>query len=115
VLLCAATLLAPGPVAARSALAIGLCNAIMFPTIFSLTLERSTASVAATSGLLCVAIAGGAVVPLLVGQVADRAGLAWVFVVPLAAYLAIAAFATAAARLPSPRVPRSPAAPRIPA
>jgi FHS family L-fucose permease-like MFS transporter len=114
VLLCGAALLAPGPVAARCALAIGLCNAIMFPTIFSLTLERSSASIAATSGLLCVAIAGGAVVPLLVGQVADRAGLGWVFVVPLAAYLMIAAFATAA-RQPSPRAPRSPAVPRIPA
>ncbi|ATY34789.1 glucose/galactose MFS transporter [Sphingomonas psychrotolerans] len=96
VLLCAAATFAPGPVAAGCALAIGLCNAIMFPTIFSLTLERSTASAAATSGLLCVAISGGAMVPLLVGQVADRAGIGWIFVVPLAAYLAIAAFATRA-------------------
>ena len=95
-LLCVAAVFAPGPIAARCALAIGLCNAIMFPTIFSLTLERSTASVAATSGLLCVAISGGAVLPLLVGQVADRAGIGWIFLVPLAAYLAIAAFATLA-------------------
>ena len=42
-------------------------------------------------------ISGGAVVPLLVGQVADRAGLGWIFVVPLAAYVIIAAFATYAA------------------
>ncbi|MDP5279021.1 glucose/galactose MFS transporter [Sphingomonas sp. DG1-23] len=111
VLLCAAALLAPGPVAARCALAIGLCNAIMFPTIFSLTLERSTASAEATSGLLCVAISGGAIVPLLVGQVADRAGLGWIFVVPLAAYSVIAAFAALAMRR-LPRAPRSRAARR---
>lgn len=97
-LLCAATLVLPGPAAARCALAIGLCNAIMFPTIFSLTLERSTASAAATSGLLCVAIAGGAVVPLLVGQVADRVGLGWVFAIPLVAYAGILLFAWAASR-----------------
>jgi FHS family L-fucose permease-like MFS transporter len=95
-LLCGATLVAPGPLAACCALAIGLFNSVMFPTIFSLTLERSSASAAATSGLLCVAISGGAIVPLLVGQVADRVGLGWVFLVPLAAYLAIAAFAIAA-------------------
>jgi FHS family L-fucose permease-like MFS transporter len=110
-LLCGAALLAPGPIAALCALAIGLFNSIMFPTIFSLTLERSTASVAATSGLLCVAISGGAVVPLLVGQVADRAGLGWIFVVPLAAYIVIAAFAALAMPRP-PRAPRSPAARR---
>jgi FHS family L-fucose permease-like MFS transporter len=106
-LLCGAALLAPGPIAACCALAIGLFNSIMFPTIFSLTLERSSASAEATSGLLCLAISGGAVVPLLVGQVADRAGLGWIFVVPLAAYIVIAAFAT----LAMPRLPRAPRSP----
>jgi FHS family L-fucose permease-like MFS transporter len=94
-LLCVATLVVPGPVAARCALAIGLFNSVMFPTIFSLTLERSTATPAATSGLLCVAIAGGAAIPLLVGQIADRVGLEWVFVVPIVAYAGILAFALA--------------------
>ena len=42
------------------ALAIGLFNSIMFPVIFTLTLERSSASDEATSGLLCTAIVGGA-------------------------------------------------------
>ncbi|WP_240700087.1 MFS transporter [Sphingomonas gei] len=102
VLLCGAALLAPGPIAAGCALGIGLFNSIMFPTIFSLTLERSAASPAATSGLLCVAISGGAMVPLLAGQVADRAGLGWIFVVPLAAYLVVALFAGSAGRA-SPR------------
>jgi FHS family L-fucose permease-like MFS transporter len=99
--LCAATLLVPGPVAAWCALAVGVCNSIMFPTVFSLTLERSTATPSATSGLLCVAIAGGAVVPLLTGQTADRAGLNWMLAAPLAAYVAILAFAVVAARRPA--------------
>lgn len=102
-LLCVATLVAPGPAAARCALAIGLFNSVMFPTIFSLTLQRSTATPAATSGLLCVAIAGGASIPLLVGQVADRAGLGWVFAIPLAAYAGILAFALAVSRGASSR------------
>jgi MFS transporter, FHS family, L-fucose permease len=105
-LLCVAALLPLGPIAACCALSIGLFNSVMFPTIFSLTLERSTAAAAATSGLLCVAIAGGAVIPLLVGQVADRVGIGWIFLVPLAAYLAIAGFAVAAWVL-TPRAPDS--------
>ena len=56
------------------ALAIGLFNSIMFPVIFTLTLERSSASEEATSGLLCTAIIGGAFVPLLVGTVSGSFG-----------------------------------------
>lgn len=88
-----------GTVAGVAALSIGLFNSIMFPTIFTLTLERSSASTPATSGLLCMAIVGGAVLPLLVGTVADRAGLAPAFLVPALAYLLIAGFGVAAARV----------------
>lgn len=91
--LCATALLAPGPLAAWCALGVGLFNSIMFPTIFSLTLERSSAAPTATSGLLCVAIAGGAIVPLMTGQAADWVGLNWMLAPPLAAYLGILAFA----------------------
>ena len=87
-----------GGVAAYSALAVGLFNSIMFPVIFTLTLERSTVSQAATSGLLCMAIVGGAILPLVVGQIADRIGLRAAFMVPMAAYAAIAVFAFGAAR-----------------
>jgi FHS family L-fucose permease-like MFS transporter len=82
-----------GDVSAYAALIIGLFNSIMFPVIFTLTLERSTASQAATSGLLCMAIVGGAILPLLVGAVADSAGLHTSFLVPMVAYAAIALFA----------------------
>jgi len=80
------------------ALAIGLFNSIMFPTIFTLTLERSSAREAATSGLLCTAIVGGAFVPPLVGLVSGTAGYAAAFVVPMACYLALAVFAFMARR-----------------
>jgi MFS transporter, FHS family, L-fucose permease len=85
-----------GDVSAYAALVIGLFNSIMFPVIFTLTLERSTASQAATSGLLCMAIVGGAILPLLVGAVADSAGLHTSFLVPMVAYAAIAVFAMSA-------------------
>jgi len=87
-----------GGLAAYAALAVGLFNSIMFPVIFTLTLERSTASYAATSGLLCMAIVGGAVLPLAVGAIADRAGLHAAFLVPMVAYAIIGVFAVAASR-----------------
>lgn len=78
------------------ALAIGLFNSIMFPVIFSLTLERSTASPEATSGFLCTAIIGGAFVPLLVGLVSGHSSYITAFIVPAACYLALCWFALSA-------------------
>ncbi|WP_066718384.1 MFS transporter [Sphingomonas pituitosa] len=80
------------------ALAIGLFNSIMFPVIFTLTLERSAASEEATSGLLCTAIVGGAVLPLLVGKVADLHGYAFALIVPALCYVVLCGFAIAAGR-----------------
>jgi FHS family L-fucose permease-like MFS transporter len=85
-----------GPLAGYAALSIGFFNSIMFPTIFTITLERSGVSQSSTSGLLCLAIFGGAVLPMTVGTVADRFGLGAAFAVPLAAYAFIACFAVAA-------------------
>jgi FHS family L-fucose permease-like MFS transporter len=82
------------------ALAIGLFNSIMFPVIFTLTLERSSASTEATSGLLCTAIVGGAFVPLLVGALSDHAGYVTALVAPAACYALLCLFAMAAARAP---------------
>ncbi len=84
--------------AAYAALSIGLLNSIMFPTIFTLTLERSTAPASATSALLCMAIVGGAILPLSVGLIADAVGLQIAFFVPMAAYACIAGFAIGAGR-----------------
>ncbi len=96
--MCAYVLLVGGVSAGFVALAIGLFNSIMFPVIFTLTLERSSASEAATSGFLCTAIIGGAFVPLLVGQVSDASSYSAAFIVPALCYLAIALFAIAAGR-----------------
>jgi hypothetical protein len=75
-LLCLFVVLTRGVPAGWAAIAIGLFNSIMFPVIFTLTLERSTASTEATSGFLCLSIIGGALVPLLVGKVADMSDYA---------------------------------------
>jgi FHS family L-fucose permease-like MFS transporter len=96
VALCLFVFASGGPVAGYAAIAIGLFNSIMFPTIFTLTLERSTASHAATSGLLCVAIVGGAFLPQLYGKLADAGGIGFAYLVPAAAYAVIVVFALAA-------------------
>ena len=97
---CLAVTQLAGGAGAYVALAIGFFNAIMFPVIFTLTLERSTAPASATSGLLCMAIVGGAALPVLSGKVADLTGaLAPAFFVPMAGYLGVTLFAVASARV----------------
>jgi len=100
--LCLAVSQGAGVFAAACALLIGLFNSIMFPNIFTLTLERSTASAAATSGLLCMAIVGGAVLPPATGWIADSikgsAGLHAAFLLPMVAYALICAFGIKAGR-----------------
>jgi len=99
-LLCFAVTQLGGAAGAYVALAIGFFNAIMFPVIFTLTLERSTAPASATSGLLCMAIVGGAALPVIAGKIGDIAGtLTPAFFVPMTGYLGVAAFAICAARV----------------
>ncbi len=95
-MLCFTVLTTHGSAAGYAALAIGFFNSIMFPTIFTITLERSGVSQSSTSGLLCLAIFGGALLPIAVGVIADNFGLGASFAVPLAAYAFIAFFAVAA-------------------
>ncbi|WP_326525471.1 MFS transporter [Sphingomonas sp.] len=87
-----------GVAAGFVALSMGLFNSIMFPVIFTLTLERSTASEEATSGFLCFSIIGGAAIPPLTGLVSDAAGYTTAFLVPAACYALIVLFALAASR-----------------
>ena len=63
-ILIAVAMAAQGDVAKWSILAVGLCNAIMFPTIFSMALHRLGPLTGKGSGLLCMAIVGGAVVQI---------------------------------------------------
>ena len=82
-----------GALSGYSLLAIGLANAIMFPTIFSLACERLGARAADGSGIINGAIFGGAVVPLATGLIADATGsLTASLVLPAACYAVIAAF-----------------------
>jgi FHS family L-fucose permease-like MFS transporter len=92
--LCLTVSQSTGAFAAGAAISIGLFNSIMFPTIFSLTLEHSSAPTNATSGLLCMAIIGGALLPVLFANVADHAGISTAYFVPMLAYAGIAVFAT---------------------
>ncbi len=93
VVLCLTVSQTAGPTAACAALSLGFFNSVMFPTLFTLTLERSPAPAASVSGLLCSAIVGGALLPPLVGLVSDRSGISAGFAVPLAGYVGIAVFA----------------------
>lgn len=82
-----------GALAAYSYLAIGLMNSIMFPTIFSLASEGLGKRAADGSGVICVMIVGGAVVPPLTGHVADLSGnLAVAMALPALCYAVIATF-----------------------
>jgi len=96
-LLCLAAFAGLGPLSGYAALGVGLFNSIMFPTIFTLTLERSGVSQSSTSGLLVLAISLGAAIPFLVARLADTAGLTMAFAVPALAYAAILGFALQAA------------------
>ena len=79
-----------GTIAAATIIAIGLFNSIMFPTIFALALEELGADRPEGSGMLCMAIVGGAIVPLLTGLAADSRGLAFSLLVPAGCYMWIA-------------------------
>ncbi|QBE61919.1 sugar MFS transporter [Pseudoduganella lutea] len=89
VLLLAAAMFGQGSVAMWAVIAVGLFNSIMFPTIFSMALHRLGSATGQASGILCVAIVGGALVPFGQGLVADHAGLHLSFAVPAACYLFI--------------------------
>ena len=80
------------------ALAIGLFNSIMFPVIFTITLERSSASEEATSGFLCFSIIGGAAIPPLVGLVSQNSDYVFAFIVPAICYAILLFFAVSAGR-----------------
>ncbi|TPV54114.1 sugar MFS transporter [Aestuariibacter sp. GS-14] len=90
VLLVALAMVSSGKLAMLAILAVGLCNSIMFPTIFSLAIQGMGNDASRGSGLLCLAIVGGAIVPLIQGIIADVAGIQLAFIVPLLCYVYIA-------------------------
>ena len=78
-----------GSVAMWTMLAVGLCNSIMFPTIFSLAINGLKEHTSQGSGILCLAIVGGAIIPVLQGFTADTMGLTLSFLIPAVCYVFI--------------------------
>jgi FHS family L-fucose permease-like MFS transporter len=81
-----------GAISGWSLLSIGLFNSIMFPTIFTLANEGLGKRAAEGSGVICMAIVGGAIVPLVTGNAADFWGLKQALIVPAACYAGILLF-----------------------
>lgn len=99
-LLCLSAVLGiAGPLPGYALLATGLFNSIMFPAIFALTLQHADAPPAAVSGLLSTAVAGGALMSVVAGYLAETHGIGHAFAVPAAAYGVIAVFAIWTGRL----------------
>ncbi len=97
-----------GALSGVALIAIGLFNSIMFPTIFSLASEKLGSRTPEGSGLICMAIVGGAVVPLLLGAVADASTLRIALIVPAACYAGIMVFARYCRRHPARGEPLDP-------
>lgn len=85
-------IISSGSLAMWSLLAVGLFNSIMFPTIFSLAIKDLGTSTSQGSGILCLAIVGGAIIPLMQGVLADSIGLQLSFILPAVCYAYIAYF-----------------------
>ena len=83
------TVFAGGKLAMWAVLAIGLFNSIMFPTIFSLALKGLGRHTSQGSGILCLAIVGGAIVPVIMGALADTIGIHLAFLMPVLCYIYI--------------------------
>jgi FHS family L-fucose permease-like MFS transporter len=88
--LLAVAMIAGGSVAMWSVIAIGFFNSIMFPTIFTLAIDGLGRHTRQASGILCMAIVGGAVISPITGKLADGIGIHYCFILAVACYLYIA-------------------------
>jgi len=84
------TMFGSGHLAMWTLLAVGLFNSIMFPTIFSLAVSGLGRHTGQGSGILCAAIVGGAILPVVQGLFADRIGIQQAFFIPVLCYCYIA-------------------------
>src|SRR4030095_4592213 len=87
-----------GRAAMWSILAVGLFNSIMFPTIFSLGVAELGSLTERGSGILNMAIVGGAIMPVIQGTLADRIGIQHAFFVPVICYLYIVFYGLSGSR-----------------
>jgi FHS family L-fucose permease-like MFS transporter len=84
-----------GSVALWTIISIGLFNSIMFPNIFTLSIRNlDKGELSSASGIINSLVFGGAIIPLLMGGIADGSGYTWAFIVPTVCYLYIFFFAT---------------------
>src|SRR5262249_42033526 len=97
------SMLTSGRVAMWSILGVGLFNSIMFPSIFSLGVAELGGLTERGSGLLNMAIVGGAILPLAQGAIADRIGIQHAFFVPVICYLYIVFYGLSGSRPNSER------------
>jgi len=100
------SILSDGHAAMWMILAVGFFNSIMFPTIFTLGVGELGPLTGSASGMLNVAIVGGAILPLIQGVIADRIGLHHAFFVPVICYLYILFFALGGSKPNSERYAR---------
>ncbi|MCH2055621.1 MAG: sugar MFS transporter [Thalassotalea sp.] len=91
-----------GQLAMWAILLVGLFNSIMFPTIFSLALSGLKQHTSQGSGILCLAIVGGAIVPLIQGLLADNIGLQISFFLPVLCYIFIAYYGAKGSKTAAP-------------
>jgi FHS family L-fucose permease-like MFS transporter len=96
-----------GHTAMWSMLAVGFFNSIMFPTIFSLGVAELGPLTGSGSGILNMAIVGGAIVPVLQGVIADHVGIHHAFILPVICYFYILYFALAGSKPNSERYARA--------
>jgi FHS family L-fucose permease-like MFS transporter len=92
-LLVCTTMLTAGSFAVWSVILVGFFNSIMFPSIFTLGIAKLGPLTGDGSGLLIMAIVGGAVLPVVQGAIADKIGIHHAFVLPILCYLYIAYYA----------------------
>lgn len=83
-----------GEVALWTVVSIGMFNSIMFPNIFTLAVkDLDQGELSTASGIINTLICGGAIIPLVMGKIADLSGYSWAFIVPAFCYLYIFYFA----------------------
>lgn len=92
-LLVAISMLSIGHLAMWSIILVGFFNSIMFPSIFTLGVAELGPLTGDGSGLLIMAIVGGAIIPAAQGAIADRIGIHHAFFLPVICYLYILFFA----------------------
>ncbi len=88
--LVATSMLTFGSVAMWTIILVGLFNSVMFPSIFTLGIAGLGPLTGRGSGLLIMAIVGGAIIPVIQGALADRVGIHHAFILPVICYLYIA-------------------------